>query len=77
LDWQSFLLLLLDILFIYISNAIWKVPYTLPRPCSPTHPLLFLGPGVPLYWAVLIIYKSIGSSKNTILNMGIPHSRQV
>jgi hypothetical protein len=27
---------LLDIFFIYISNAIPKVPYTLPLPCSPT-----------------------------------------
>jgi hypothetical protein len=38
---------LLDIFFIYISNAILKVPYTLPPPCSPTHPLLLLGPGIP------------------------------
>jgi hypothetical protein len=30
---------LLDIFFIYISNAIPKVPYTLPLPCSPTYPL--------------------------------------
>jgi hypothetical protein len=36
----------LDIFFIYISNAILKVPYTLPQPCSPTHPLPLLGPGV-------------------------------
>jgi hypothetical protein len=28
-----------DIFFIYISSAILKVPYTLPLPCSPTHPL--------------------------------------
>jgi hypothetical protein len=28
---------LLDIFFIYISNAILKVPYTLLPPCSPTH----------------------------------------
>jgi hypothetical protein len=41
----SFLKILLDIFFIYISNAIPKVPYTLPPTCSPTHPLL--GPGVP------------------------------
>ena len=34
------LFFLLDISFIYISNAILKVPYTLPLPCSPTHPLL-------------------------------------
>jgi hypothetical protein len=32
-------LFLLDIFFIYISNAISKVPYTLPRPAPlPTHP---------------------------------------
>ena len=29
-----------------------KVPYTLPPPCSPTHPLLLLGPGIPLYWGI-------------------------
>ena len=33
---------LLDIFFIYVSNAIPKVPYTLPPPCFPTHPLHFL-----------------------------------
>ena len=27
------------------------VPYTLPPPCSPTHPLPLPGPGIPLYWA--------------------------
>jgi hypothetical protein len=27
-------------------------PYTLPPPCSPTHPLSLLGPGVPLYWGI-------------------------
>ena len=43
---------LLGIFFIYISNAIPKVPYTLPLPCSPTHPLPLLGPGVPLYWGI-------------------------
>jgi hypothetical protein len=43
---------LLDVFFIYISNAILKVPYTLPPPCSPTHPLLLLGPGIPLYWEI-------------------------
>jgi hypothetical protein len=42
---------LLDI-FIYILNAIQKVPYTLPLPCSPTHPHLFPGPGIPLYWGI-------------------------
>ena len=47
-----FKFLVLDIFFIYISNAIPKVPYTLPLPCSPTllHPLL--GPGIPLYWGI-------------------------
>jgi hypothetical protein len=40
---------LLDIFFIYISNAIPKVPYTLPLPCSPTHPLPLPGHGIPLY----------------------------
>jgi hypothetical protein len=43
---------LLDIFFIYISNAIPKVPYTLPPPCSPNHLLPLLGPGVPLYWGI-------------------------
>jgi hypothetical protein len=33
---------LLDIFFICISNEIPKVPYTLPLPCSPTHPLLLI-----------------------------------
>jgi hypothetical protein len=28
---------ILDIFFIYISNDVLKVPYTLPLPCSPTH----------------------------------------
>jgi hypothetical protein len=32
--------ILLDIFFIYISNAILKVSYTLPLPCSPTLPLV-------------------------------------
>jgi hypothetical protein len=35
----------LGIYFIYISNAIPKVPHLFP-----THPLPLLGPGVPLYW---------------------------
>jgi hypothetical protein len=42
----SFPTFLLDIFFIYISNAIPKVHYTLPPPCSPTHSLPLLGPGV-------------------------------
>jgi hypothetical protein len=47
-----FLIFLLDIFFIYISNAIPKVPYTLPLSRSPTHPLPLLDPGVPLYWGI-------------------------
>jgi hypothetical protein len=47
-----FFYFLLDIFFIYISNAILKVPYTLPLPCSPTHQLLLPGPGIPLYWGI-------------------------
>jgi hypothetical protein len=42
----------LDIFFIYMSNAVPKVPYTLPPPCSPTHPLQIPGPGIPLYWGI-------------------------
>ena len=50
--WSLFFFkILLDIFFIYISNAIPKVLSTLPLPCSPTHPLLLPGPGIPLYWA--------------------------
>jgi hypothetical protein len=41
------LIFLLDIFFIYISNAIPKIPYTFPPPCSPTHLLLLLGPDIP------------------------------
>jgi hypothetical protein len=41
-----FLTILIDIFFIYNSNPIPKVPYTLPPPCSPTHPLPLLGPGI-------------------------------
>jgi hypothetical protein len=42
-----FHLFLLDIFFIYISNAIPKVPYTLPKPFPPTHPIPLLGHGIP------------------------------
>jgi hypothetical protein len=38
---------ILDIFFIYISNAILKVPYTLPLPCFPTHPLPLLALAFP------------------------------
>jgi hypothetical protein len=44
--------ILLDIFFIYISNAIPKVPSTFSPPFSPTYPLLLLGPGIPLYWGI-------------------------
>jgi hypothetical protein len=49
---KYFSLFLLDIFFIYISDAIPKVPYTLTPPYSPTHPLLFLGPSIPLYSSI-------------------------
>jgi hypothetical protein len=42
---------LLHIFLNYISNAIPKVPHTLP-PHFPTHPFPFFGPGVPLYWGI-------------------------
>jgi hypothetical protein len=45
----SIYLFLLDIFFIYIPNAIPKVPYTLSPPCSPTHLVPLLDPGVPLH----------------------------
>jgi hypothetical protein len=48
--WSYFYLFFFFI--IYISNAILKVPYTLPPPCFPTHPLPLLGPGVPLHWGI-------------------------
>jgi hypothetical protein len=46
-----FLNILLGIFLIYISNAIPKVPHTLP-PNSSTHPLPLFGPGIPLYWGI-------------------------
>jgi hypothetical protein len=54
---------LLNIFFIYISNAIPKVPYALlpPVPCSPTQPLSILGPGVPLYWGIYAIPRGLSS----------------
>jgi hypothetical protein len=47
-----FKIFLLGIFLIYISNAIPKVPHTLPPPHSPTHPLPLFGPGIPLYWGI-------------------------
>jgi hypothetical protein len=54
-SFHFYLFILLDIFFIYISNAI-PFPcflsenplYPFPSPCSPTHPLLLPGPGIPL-----------------------------
>jgi hypothetical protein len=49
---------LLDIFFIYISNVIPFPSFfsenslSPPHPWSPTHPLLFPGPGIPLYWGI-------------------------
>jgi hypothetical protein len=42
---------LLRIFLNYISNAIPKVPHTLPPNSLPTHSHFF-GPGVPLYWGI-------------------------
>jgi hypothetical protein len=43
---------LLNIFFIYISNAISKAPYTLLPACFPTHPVPLPGPGIPLYCGI-------------------------
>jgi hypothetical protein len=44
---------LLDIFFICSSNAIPKVPYSLPPPSLLLYPPLpLLGPGIPLYWGI-------------------------
>jgi hypothetical protein len=45
---------LLAIFLTYISNAILKVTYTLHTLCSPTHPPLFLGQGLPCIGAYKI-----------------------
>jgi hypothetical protein len=53
------LFLLLDIFFIYISNAIPFPSFpsgnplsSPPLPWFPTHSLLSLGPDIPLYWGI-------------------------
>jgi hypothetical protein len=48
---HSFLFFIRYFLYIHLKCYI-KVPYTLPTPCSPTHPLPLLGPDVPLYWGI-------------------------
>jgi hypothetical protein len=59
---------LLDIFYIYISNAISnaisKDLYTLPAPCSPTHSLPLLGFGVPLYWDIESLLEQAVSLSN-------------
>jgi hypothetical protein len=67
-----FFLFLLDIFFIYISNAIPKAPYTLPPPCSPTHPLLFPVPGIPLYDPLHMIFARPRASPLTDGRLGHP-----
>jgi hypothetical protein len=52
-----FFTFLLDTFFIYISNAIPKAPYILPPPCSPTHPLLLPGPGIPICYILSNSFK--------------------
>jgi hypothetical protein len=54
---------LLGIFFIYISNAIPKVPHTLPSH-SPTHPHPILGTGIPLYWGILSLQDQGASLSN-------------
>jgi hypothetical protein len=61
-----FLYFLLGIFLIYISNAIPKVPHTLP-PHSPTHPLPLFGPGVPLYWGSDVLSTLSASPVNTAM----------
>jgi hypothetical protein len=58
-----FYFFLLDIFFIYISNAILKVPYTLPPPRPaplPTHSC-FLALAFP-YWGIYNLHKTKGLS---------------
>jgi hypothetical protein len=50
-------ILLLGILFTFqiLSPFLFsspKIPYRPSSPCSPTHPLLLLGPGTPLYGGI-------------------------
>jgi hypothetical protein len=54
-----FILFLLDIFFIYISNVIPFPSFPsenplspFPSPYSPTHPLPLPDPGIPLYWGI-------------------------
>jgi hypothetical protein len=40
--------------FLYLHYKCYsqKVPYILPPPCSSTHPLPLLDPGITLYWGI-------------------------
>jgi hypothetical protein len=56
--WQIFSFFL-DIFFVYILNVIPFPDFPSENPlspspssCSPTHPLLLPGPGIPLYWGI-------------------------
>jgi hypothetical protein len=61
---------LFDIFFIYISNAIPEVPYTLPPPppCSPTKTLLLLGPGIPCEHPLLYLRCTGIASQETAIS---------
>ena len=45
--------------FLYIHFKCY--PYTFPPACSPTHPLLLLGPGIPLYWGIYTLQYQVAS----------------
>jgi hypothetical protein len=48
-----YLFIYLFIYFLYIHFKCYPESSLYPPPpCSPTHPLLLLGPGIPLYWGI-------------------------
>jgi hypothetical protein len=49
--YQIFSSFTFQMLSLFLVSSL-KVPYTLPLPCSPTHPLPLPGPGIPLYWGI-------------------------
>jgi hypothetical protein len=54
---RLFFFFLLRIFLNYISNAIPKVPHTLPPPLPyPLIPIFFFGPGITLYWGIYSLH---------------------